>query len=99
VEDYVMTMGHKQEALLSRKSKEDREIIVTIIEEHLASLEKASLILVSSIQRQRELLEELKALERWGWKIQAPPALFGDAGLFEEYQVSVVQRTGHSREA
>jgi hypothetical protein len=94
-----MTMGYKQEALPEQKSKEDREIIVAVIEEHLASLEKASLILASSIRRQRELLENLKALEGWGWKVQAPPALFGDAAFFEEYKVSVLQRPNHAGEA
>jgi hypothetical protein len=93
LEQYAMTMDHEQESFASRNPKEEREVIVSVIAEHLASLEKASLVLAYSIQRQRALLEELKVLEGWDWQVSAPSALFGDAVLFQDCEVAVLQRT------
>jgi hypothetical protein len=65
-------------------AKQDREIICGIIEEHLSSLEKASLILAYCLKRQRTLLDELKAAEGGDWQVDAAPGLFGDACLFQD---------------
>jgi hypothetical protein len=76
-----------------RSAKADREIVCAVIEEHLGSLERAALIIGHSLQRQRTLLEELKAMEGWDWSIQSASALFGDAVLFSEYELRVVPRS------
>jgi hypothetical protein len=75
-----------------RNLKEDREIACAIIEEHLGSLERAALIVGHSLQRQRTLLEELRPMEGWDWSIPSASALFGDAMLFSECELRVVDR-------
>src|SRR5687768_17259995 len=75
-----------------RSLKADREIVCAVLEEHLGNLEGAAVVLAHSLQRQRTLLSELKAMESWDWDISAAGALFGDAVLFHDYQLQVVNR-------
>lgn len=75
-----------------RSLKADREIVCAIIEEHLGSLERAALIIGHSLQRQRTLLKELRPMEGWDWSIPSASALFGDAMLFSECVLRVVDR-------
>ena len=72
------------------------EVCVLVMEEHLAATERAVLILAHSLERQRTLLEEIKAEQGWRWKVPAPTALYGDAVLFRECDVRVVPRNGRS---
>lgn len=44
-------------------------------------------------QRNRELLDELKAAEGYRWKVSVPQALFGDCSLLSDCAVQVVPGT------
>lgn len=67
----------------------EREVIVARLEEHIANSERAVLILAAGIERQRMLLEQLKALDGMRVKIGPSPVLYGDAALFEDFEVRV----------
>jgi hypothetical protein len=72
----------------------DQEVTVAVMEEHIATMEKAMLAMAYSLQRQRTLLEELKAQNGWKFKIPAPASMFGDAVLFRECALQIVKRKG-----
>ena len=70
------------------------EVRIAIMEENLAAIEKTVLVLAHSAGRVRAMLDEIKAMHCWDWKIPAAQALFGDAVLFRDYEVRVTPRPG-----
>ncbi len=80
------------EAMEDDRPPSDLEIIVICLEEQLGNMEKAALVMAAGIERQREHLAKIKALEGWTWSIPAAPAVFGDAALFELYELRVSER-------
>ncbi len=88
----AVTEPSQQESGNQLETKQKREVAVAVLEEHLAAMEKISLVLAHSVQRQRKVLEKLKALEGWDWQISAASALFGDAVLYRECEVALLPR-------
>lgn len=70
----------------------DRKLYTAMIEDHLATAEKAALLLVSSLERAEFYMDELKAQEGWRWKRSGNPHAFGNIPLFEEHRLAIVPK-------
>ncbi len=74
------------------RAKNRREILCAVLDEHQANLESALVIVAHCLQRQRELLDELKSLEGWTWKAEPASGIAASASIVGTHEVRLVPK-------
>ena len=77
----------------------DEEMKEELADYYGVAVVRAAAALAHSIKRQCALLEELKAVDGHKWSVGPASALFGDAVLYKDRELEIVQRWGGHVEA